>query len=72
MADTMQTLYDDYLTFTNDQVGKNDPLLVAAIMMAQSLSIYRSVLDDADYSSMVDTIISRRNEVQAFNNQTVQ
>jgi hypothetical protein len=72
MADKMQTLYDDYLTFTNDQVGKYDPLLVAAIMMAQSLSIYRSVLDDEDYSSMVDTIISRRNEVQSFNNQTVQ
>lgn len=72
MDDQMHVLYDDYMTFTNDQVGKHDPLMVAAIMMTQSLSIYRTVLNDVDYTAMVDTIASRRNEVRPFSPPTIQ
>jgi len=39
---------------------------VAAILMTNSLRIYRTVLSDEDYESVVQMILDRRNEVDPY------
>ena len=50
----LEQLYSNYLEFTDHMVGQYDPMEVAAIMMAQALSIYKTSLDEIDYNKMVD------------------
>ena len=64
--DKLQRLYDNYLEFTDHMVGEYGAMEVAAIMMAQALSIYRSGLDEADYNRMVDSISASRDKVHTF------
>ena len=45
---------------------------VAAIMMAISLSIYKSGLDELDYNAMVDNISASRSKVKTFNPSVLQ
>jgi hypothetical protein len=53
-------------------VGEYGPMEVAAIMMTQSLSIYRSGMSDEDYNRMVDSISSNRDNVKTFSPTVIQ
>ena len=66
MSDNLQNLYGSYLEFTSEMVEQYGAMEVAAIMMTQSLSIYRTSLDEIDYNNMVDNISSSRNKVKKF------
>lgn len=44
----------------------NSPELVAGVLAACSLSIYKSVLKDDDYQSMIDEISKSRDSVSPF------
>lgn len=63
---SIETLYDNYLEFTDTQLGEFKPMEVAAIMLAQALSIYKTTLDPESYNKMVDTISESRDKVQTF------
>jgi hypothetical protein len=43
-----------------------DPLAVAGVMTAISLSIYRTSLNDNDYERMVVSIFDKRQDVKRF------
>lgn len=62
----LQELYNKQLMFTDEMAGEYGALEVAAIMMTQALSLYRSALDEEDYNSMVDNISASRNKVHKF------
>jgi hypothetical protein len=62
----LERLYNNYLEFTDHMVGQYDPMEVAAIMMAQALSIYRTTMSEEDYNLMVDSISDNRDKVQTF------
>jgi hypothetical protein len=67
MRDTrLEELYNKYLMITDQMVAEYDAMEVAAIMMAQALSIYRTGLDEIDYNKMVDSISSNRDNVKKF------
>jgi 5-bromo-4-chloroindolyl phosphate hydrolysis protein len=66
MTDNLQQLYNNYLEFTDHMVGVHDAMEVAAVMMAQALSIYRTGLSDEEYNKMVDSISASRNRVHTF------
>jgi hypothetical protein len=51
---------------------ENSPMEVAAIMMAQSLTIYKSAMSEDDYNRMVDNISASRNKVKTFDRPTMQ
>lgn len=73
MTDTkLQQLYDTYAEFTDRMVGVHGPMEVAAIMMAQALSIYKSSLDEDEYNNIVDMISASRTQVKTFNSPTIQ
>jgi hypothetical protein len=68
----LERLYNNYLEFTGQMVGQYDPMEVAAIMMAQALSLYRTTMSDEDYNRMVDNISSSRDQVQTFGGSLLQ
>ena len=70
--DKMQQIYDNYIEFTDHMVGVHGALEVAAVMMTQALSIYRSAMDPDDYDRMVDAISASRSQVKTFDRLPVQ
>ena len=70
--DKLQRLYNNFLEFADHMCTENSPMEVAAIMMAQSLTIYKSAMSENDYNQMVDSISASRNKVKTFKRQTFQ
>jgi hypothetical protein len=70
--DQLQEVYDDYLDFTVRMINSNNSLSVAAIMMAQALSIYRTAMNDEEYNAMVDNISASRDQVKKFTGPSLQ
>jgi len=70
--DKLQELYDSFLGFADLQCGEHGPLEVAAIMMAQALTIYKSALSDEDYNKIVDNISDSRDKVKTFQRSVLQ
>jgi len=68
----LQQLYDNYLEFTDHMVGKHGPMEVAAIMMTQALSLYRSSLNEDEYNKMVDMISMSRTQIKTFDKPVIQ
>jgi hypothetical protein len=58
-------LYQEYWAIHAKMIDKDhNPLEIAAILMAQSLSMYKTILDADDYNQMVDSISDLRDKVQ--------
>ena len=68
MSVELENLYDAYLSVTVQAVTEHDPLAVAAVLMTQAMSLYKTILHPASYDAMVDAISSRRDEVKPFTN----
>ena len=62
----LEQLYSNYLEFTDHMIGQYDPMEVAAIMMTQALSLYRTSMDEDEYNQMVDVISASRTQVKTF------
>lgn len=62
---SIDDLYQEYWSIHSAMIGKgHTPLEIAAILVAQSMSIYKTVLDPEDYDQMVDDISNLRYNVQ--------
>lgn len=68
----LEELYTKYLAFTDTAAGEYGALEVAAIMLAQSLSIYKSALSETEYHMMVDNISNSRDKVKTFEKASLQ
>jgi hypothetical protein len=66
MTDRLEELYHEMLSVTAHMVEEYGGMEVAAIMMAQALSIYKTGLSEMDYNQMVDNISASRTKVQKF------
>lgn len=64
MRDTTEELYRKYERVTQVMLEDHRPLEVAAIMLTQSLSIYRTVLSEEDYDRMVLNIVTNKDNVK--------
>jgi 5-bromo-4-chloroindolyl phosphate hydrolysis protein len=70
--DQLQELYSKNLAFVDSLCGEYGAMEVAAIMMTQALTIYKSALSDEDYNNMVDSISNSRNKVKTFEKAVLQ
>lgn len=70
--DNLQQLYNNFLEFADHMAGIHGHMEVAAVMMTQALSIYKSSMDDEEYDRMVDMISASRTQVKTFNNPSIQ
>jgi hypothetical protein len=68
----LQRLYNQYLEFTDHMCGKHSPMEVAAIMMTQALSLYRTNMSEDEYNKMVDMISASRTQVKTFDTPVLQ
>ena len=50
----------------NELLEDNDPMVIAACMMAQALSLYRTSLSQDEYNRIVDKISDSRDSVLIF------
>jgi hypothetical protein len=63
----LEDLYAKYLQFTGIMLEEYKDIEIAGTMIAQALSMYRTVLPEEDYQRMVKSIYERRNDVKSFN-----
>lgn len=70
--DQLQQCYDNFIEFTDHMVGVHGAMPVAAVMMTQAMSIYRSSLTEDEYQKIIDTISASRNQVKTFNQVNLQ
>ena len=67
LNDLYQKMYRDL----NKLCEKNDPLIVAGIMIAQAIKIYKTALPRKDFERMMDTISDSRNIVKPLKTPTI-
>jgi len=64
---SIEDLYAKYLQFTAVMLEEYKDIEIAGVMIAQALSMYRTVLPEEDYQCMIKNIYERRNDVKSFN-----
>jgi hypothetical protein len=65
ITDGLEDLYQDYWAMHSSMIDKgHSPIEIAAILVAQSMSIYKTVLDVEEYNKMVDSISNMRDQVK--------
>ena len=64
-------LYQKMYRELNKLCEKNDPLMVAGIMMAQAIKIYKTALPEDDFERMMDTIADSKDIVKPLNTPTI-
>jgi len=63
-TDQLENLYQDYWAFHARMIDNDhSPIEIAAILVAQALSIYKTVLEEDEYEQMVDSISNSRDKV---------
>ena len=61
----LEKLYEEYWTAHATMIDKGYTALeIAAVLVAQSMSIYKTVLDEEQYNMMVDSISDMRYNVK--------
>ena len=67
----LNALYQKMYRDLNKLCEKNDPLMVAGIMMAQAIKIYKTALPEEDFERMMDTIADSKDIVKPLNTPTI-
>ena len=62
-----EELYSKYMAFNNIMLEEYDPMEIAAIMVIQGLTFYRSTMSEEDYQRIVKSIYESRDQVKTFN-----
>ena len=62
----IEDLYAKYLQFTGVMLEDYKDIEIAGVMVAQALSMYRTVLPEEDYQRMVKSIYEKRSDVRPF------
>ena len=55
----------------NKLCEQNDPLMVAGIMLAQAMKIYKTALPQQDFEKMMDTIADSKDIVKPLRTPTI-
>ena len=63
----LSDVYEEVLKCLDSLLVTNDPLAVAGCMLAQSLGVYRTVMDEDEFDKLMLAIYERKDEVKPFN-----
>ena len=66
-----KTVYDKNWESIEKLCESNDPLIVAGVIMAQALKLYKTALSDQDFERMMDAILDSRTEIRPLQGPTV-
>ena len=45
---------------------EHDPLAVAAVLASQAMGLYKTVLSESDYNTMINSIVDKKDKIQPF------
>ena len=62
-----EELYKKYMAFNNIMLEEYDLMEIAAIMVIQGLTFYRSTMSEEDYQRIVKSIYESRDQVKTLN-----
>lgn len=63
----LNQVYKEYWDYTISMVEKgNRPLAVAGVMLAQALSMYKTILKPSEFEMLMDTISDSRDDVKTI------
>ena len=68
----VEDLYSKYLVFADAMAAEHSAMEIAAVMMAQALSIYKTALSEDDYNNIVDVMSISRDSVKTFHHTNLQ
>ena len=66
-----KTLYDKNWESIEKLCESNNPLIVAGVIMAQALKLYKTALSDQDFERMMEAILDSRTEIRPLQGPTV-
>ena len=66
MNDGLTDLYSKYLTFADQMAQDHTAMEIAAVMMAQAMSIYKTALSEEDFNNVIDVMSASRQSVKIF------
>jgi hypothetical protein len=61
-----EEVYLDVLNCTKDMLESHDAMAVAAAMLSQALSIYKTTLSDEEFEDILTTILSKKDMIKSF------
>ena len=62
----IEELYQDYWAIHAEKLEKHAPLEVAAVLLAQAMSMYKTILNHDDYNKIVDDIGRMRDQIKTL------
>jgi hypothetical protein len=65
-------LYGKYLAFADQMAVDHSALEIAAVMMAQAMSIYKTTLAEEEFNNVIDVMSMSRDSVKTFNRANLQ
>ena len=72
MNDGLTDLYSKYLTFADEMSKDHTAMEIAAVMMAQAMSIYKTALSAEDFNNVIDVMSVSRQSVKTFTKPNLQ
>jgi hypothetical protein len=70
--DGLTDLYAKYLTFADEMSKDHTAIEIAAVMMTQAMSIYKTALSEEDFNNIVDVMSMSRQSVKTFTRTNLQ
>lgn len=73
MDKNLEHAYQLYWELTS-HLSKNqyDPTVLAGVMLAQAMTIYKTVLSDSDFDKLVDGIVEKKDKVKRIEQPVMQ
>ena len=64
---SLEYVYNEVL-MVMERLLKEDqnPLAIAAVLASQAMGLYKTVLSDEDYNSMIDSLVDKKDNVQPY------
>lgn len=70
--DDVSDCYDEVFTKVVELQGKYSDPMIAGNMMVHALRIYKSILNDEEFESMIDAIAESESKIEPFDQPTLQ
>jgi hypothetical protein len=68
----IEMLYQEFWDFVTAKLVKHSPEAIAAVLSAQSMSIYKTIMDAEDFEKITTAIYESRSNVKSFVDMTGQ
>jgi hypothetical protein len=67
MDDEIHKVYETFMKNIYEYVADDvDPVIIAGVMLAQSLSLYKTELSDSEFTFLLQSILARKDEIETF------